>query len=63
MPKRNTGIAADSRIELRIGINLGDAIVEGDRALALNPSFARGWYISGGHPVLDEPARGSDRAC
>src|SRR5437870_745569 len=30
MAERNTGIAADSRIELRIGINLGDVIVEGD---------------------------------
>jgi TolB-like protein/Flp pilus assembly protein TadD len=30
MPERNTGAAADSRIELRIGINLGDVIVEGD---------------------------------
>jgi len=30
MPERNTGDAADSRIELRIGINLGDVIVEGD---------------------------------
>ena len=30
MPERNTGVAADSRIELRIGINLGDVIVEGD---------------------------------
>jgi class 3 adenylate cyclase len=30
MPERNTCIAADSRIELRIGINLGDVIVEGD---------------------------------
>ena len=27
---RNTGISADSRIELRIGINLGDVIVDGD---------------------------------
>ena len=26
----NTGVAAESRIELRIGINLGDVIVEGD---------------------------------
>ena len=26
----NTGAAADNRIELRIGINLGDVIVEGD---------------------------------
>jgi adenylate cyclase len=30
MPERETGVAADSRIELRIGINLGDLIVEGD---------------------------------
>jgi len=30
MPERDTGIGADSRIELRIGINLGDVIVEGD---------------------------------
>src|SRR6202165_5761150 len=30
MPERNAGVGADSRIELRIGINLGDVIVEGD---------------------------------
>src|SRR5712671_2510990 len=30
MPERNTGIAAESRIALRTGINLGDVIVEGD---------------------------------
>jgi class 3 adenylate cyclase len=30
MLERNTGIPADHRIELRIGINLGDVIVEGD---------------------------------
>jgi class 3 adenylate cyclase len=30
MPERNTDIAAGNRIELRIGINLGDVIVEGD---------------------------------
>src|ERR1700720_3423882 len=30
MPERDTGVAPDSRIELRIGINLGDVIVEGD---------------------------------
>src|ERR1700736_492912 len=29
MPERDTGVVADSRIELRIGINLGDVIVEG----------------------------------
>src|SRR5262249_36231865 len=30
MAERNTGVAADTCIELRIGINLGDVIVEGD---------------------------------
>jgi len=30
MPERNPGVAADNRIELRIGINLGNVIVEGD---------------------------------
>ena len=30
MPERDTDIGADSRIELRIGITLGDVIVEGD---------------------------------
>jgi adenylate cyclase len=30
MPERNTGVATDGRIEFRIGINLGDLIVEGD---------------------------------
>jgi class 3 adenylate cyclase len=30
MPERNTSVAADNRIELRIGINLGDVIVEPD---------------------------------
>jgi hypothetical protein len=30
MPERNTGVTADNRIEWRIGINLGDVIVEGD---------------------------------
>jgi adenylate cyclase len=30
MPEQNTGVAAENRIELRIGINLGDVIVEGD---------------------------------
>jgi TolB-like protein/class 3 adenylate cyclase/tetratricopeptide (TPR) repeat protein len=30
MPGRNTSVGPDDRIELRIGINLGDVIVEGD---------------------------------
>jgi Adenylate and Guanylate cyclase catalytic domain len=34
MPERDTSVAADNRIELRIGINLGDVIVEGDDLMA-----------------------------
>jgi adenylate cyclase len=30
MPERHTSVAVDDRIELRVGINLGDVIVEGD---------------------------------
>jgi hypothetical protein len=30
MAEQSTGVAVDNRIELRIGINLGDVIVEGD---------------------------------
>src|SRR5262249_6036629 len=30
LPERNTGAGTDNRIELRIGINLGDLIVEGN---------------------------------
>jgi adenylate cyclase len=30
MPERNTDVTPNDRIELRIGINLGDVIVEGD---------------------------------
>ena len=30
MPERNTSVGADDRIELRIGINLGDIIIEDD---------------------------------
>src|SRR5246500_1393211 len=30
MPERNTGVAADNRVKLRIGITAGDVIVEGD---------------------------------
>jgi adenylate cyclase len=30
MPERNNSFGAESRIELRIGINLGDVILEGD---------------------------------
>ncbi len=35
MPERNTGVGADSRIELRIGINLGDVKEDFHRGRAL----------------------------
>src|SRR6266853_1668443 len=38
MPERDTGAAADNRIELRIGINLGDVIVEGDDLYGIAPA-------------------------
>jgi hypothetical protein len=39
MPERNAGAAADSRIELRIGINLGDVIVAGDGTCSMKFLF------------------------
>jgi adenylate cyclase len=75
MPERDTGAAADSRIELRIGINLGDVIVEGDdlygdgvniaaRVEAL--ADAGGVFVSNGSRPRARPAalclRGSGRA-
>jgi hypothetical protein len=44
--ERNTDVAADDRIELRIGINLGDVIVEGDDlygAASTSPPGSRLW--------------------
>jgi hypothetical protein len=37
MPERNAGIAADTRIELRIGINLGDVIAHWLKKAGLTP--------------------------
>jgi Adenylate and Guanylate cyclase catalytic domain len=42
MRERNTGVAAENRIELRIGINLGDVIVEGDDLYATASTSPRG---------------------
>jgi hypothetical protein len=45
MPEHNTDVAADSRIELRIGINLGDVIVEGSSmaTASTSPHGSRPW--------------------
>ena len=49
MSERNIGIAPHSRIELRIGLNLGDVIVEGDDLygdginIAAHRGFGRCW--------------------
>src|SRR5437870_617115 len=49
IPERNTLIGADDRIELRIGINLGDVIVEGDDL------YGDGFSIAGQIGSLDYP--------
>ena len=49
IPEWNTSVGADNRIELRIGINLGDVIVEGDDRNATSPRrslIGCGWRIS-----------------
>ena len=42
MPERNTGVAADDRIELRIGINLGDVIARATISMATASTSPRG---------------------
>ena len=42
MAESNTGAGADNRIELRIGINLGDVIVEGDELYGDGVNIAPG---------------------
>jgi adenylate cyclase len=49
----NPRVVADAAYALAFGgEDIGAMIALVDRALALNPSFARGWYISGGLRLL-----------
>jgi adenylate cyclase len=45
--ENDPGILANSALVLARGEDIGAMIGLVDRALALNPSFARGWYVSG----------------
>jgi adenylate cyclase len=59
-PERNTSVGADSRIELRIGINLGDVIVGGDDLYGdgVNIAAGRSWAsttANGSDPILQVP--------
>jgi len=45
------------------GEDIGAMIALVDRALALNPHFARGWLVSGTLRLWGGPARHRDRAC
>ena len=48
MAENDPGILANAAFVLAyFGEDIGAMIGLVDRALALNPSFARGWYVSG----------------
>src|SRR5262249_32783080 len=42
MAERNTNVPADKRIQFRIGINVGDIIIDGDDILAMASMWRRG---------------------
>jgi len=50
-----------ARVLAYFGEDIGAMMALVDRALALNPSFARGWYISGTLRLF--AGRRRDRAC
>ncbi len=57
------GVLANAALALAyFGEDIGAMMALVDRALALNPSYARGWHISGVLRMLGWPARYRDRA-
>ena len=62
--ENDPGILATAAFVLAyFGEDIGAMIGLVDRALALNPSFARGWYLSGILRIWAGATRSRDRAC
>ena len=62
--ENDPGILANAALVLaQFGEDIGAMIGLVDRALALNPSFARGWYRERPSQALGRPTRSRDRAC
>ena len=58
------GVLANAALSLAyFGEDIGAMTALVDRALALNPNFARGWQISGTTQTMGGPTRHRDRAC
>ena len=55
MAQRNAGVAADERIELRIGIHVGDIMIEEGDILAMASTSLRGWKASRSRAVSASP--------
>ena len=62
--QNDPGILVHGRLRLgQFGEDIGAMVGLVDRALALNPSFAHGWYMSGLLRVICRSTRSRDRAC
>ena len=62
--ENDPGILANAAVVLaQFGEDIGAMIGLVDRALALNPSFARGWYRERHSQALGRSTRSRDRAC
>ena len=58
------GILVNAAFPLAVfGEDVGAMIALVDRALALNPSFARGWYVERPSEGVGRPTRSRDRTC